>query len=179
MASNSNNDNEPQLPENQSVATFAAGCFWGVELAFQRVLGVVDTKVGYAQGHVDHPTYKQVCSGKTGHVEAIKIVFDKNEVTYPQLLDVFWKIHDPTTLNRQKNDVGTQYRSGIYYHDEDQRKEALASKEEHQKTLRKPIVSEIEPAQRFWEAETYHQKYLQKGGQCADKGCNDFIRCYG
>ncbi|GMF47647.1 unnamed protein product [Phytophthora fragariaefolia] len=163
----------------QSVATFAAGCFWGVQLAFDRVPGVLQTAVGYTQGDVDSPTYRQVCSGRTNHAEAIKIVFDESQVSYDALLRKFWAIHDPTTLNRQKNDKGTQYRSGVYYHSEEQRKAALASKDQHQTTLSKPIVTEILEAKTFWDAEDYHQKYLQKGGQCADKGCDIPIRCYG
>ncbi|KAG6586744.1 peptide-methionine (S)-S-oxide reductase [Phytophthora cinnamomi] len=172
-------DNNNTSGAKQSVATFAAGCFWGVQLAFDRVPGVLETAVGYTQGTVDAPTYRQVCSGRTNHAEAIKIVFDESQVSYDALLQKFWSIHDPTTLNRQKNDKGTQYRSGIYYHSEEQRKAALASKEEHQKTLTKPIVTEIMEAQRFWDAEDYHQKYLENGGQCADKGCDVPIRCYG
>lgn len=149
-----------------------------MQLAFDRVPGVLETAVGYTQGAVDSPTYRQVCSGRTNHAEAIKIVFDESQVSYDALLQTFWAIHDPTTLNRQKNDKGTQYRSGIYYHSEEQRKAALASGE-HQKTLTKPIVTEIMEAKRFWDAEDYHQKYLEKGGQCADKGCDIPIRCYG
>ncbi|GAB9469544.1 Peptide-methionine s-oxide reductase [Globisporangium polare] len=179
MASTAVTSSSNQDEAAQSVATFAAGCFWGVELAFQRLYGVVSTKVGYTHGHVDHPSYKQVCSGKTGHAEAIEIVFNENEISYAQLLDKFWSIHDPTTLNRQKNDVGTQYRSGIYYHSEEQRKQALASKEERQKHVTKSIVTEIEESTTFWDAEDYHQRYLENGGQCADKGCDINIRCYG
>uniref|UniRef100_A0AAV1T0W7 peptide-methionine (S)-S-oxide reductase n=2 Tax=Peronospora matthiolae TaxID=2874970 RepID=A0AAV1T0W7_9STRA len=163
----------------QNVATFAAGCFWSVQLAFDRIPGVLETSVGYTQGTVDHPTYTQVCSGETKHAEAVKIVFDDSKLSYDALLSKFWSIHDPTSLNRQKNDQGTQYRSGIYYHTEEQRKAASASREEHQKTLSKPIVTEIEAAKPFWAAEDYHQKYLEKGGQCADKGCDVPIRCYG
>lgn len=172
-------DNQTQHEAKTSVATFAAGCFWGVQLAFQREFGVLETTVGYAQGHQENPTYRQVCSGKTGHAEAIKIVYDESEISYDQLLKKFWSIHDPTTLNRQKGDVGTQYRSGIYFHNEEQKKQALASKEAHQATLNKPIVTEIEEATVFWDAEEYHQKYLEKGGQCADKGCDIDIKCYG
>jgi|UniRef100_K3XBP8 peptide-methionine (S)-S-oxide reductase/lysine-specific demethylase/histidyl-hydroxylase NO66 len=172
----SNNQDETQ----ECVATFAAGCFWGVQLAFQRLHGVIDTTVGYAQGTVENPSYKQVRTGKTGHAEAIRIVYNVHEISYSQLLDKFWSIHDPTTLNRQKNDVGTQYRSGIYVHSDDQRKEALASFAQRQKHLLKPIVTEVEAAaESFWSAEEYHQQYLAKGGQCADKGCQDRIRCYG
>ncbi|KAK1941216.1 Peptide methionine sulfoxide reductase [Phytophthora citrophthora] len=174
MADNQLDNNKPQ-----NVATFAAGCFWGVQLAFDRVPGVLETSVGYTQGSVDSPTYRQVCTGRTDHAEAINVVFDDSQVSYDALLKKFWSIHDPTTLNRQKNDKGTQYRSGIYYHTDDQRKAALASKEEHQKTLSKPIVTEVMEAKQFWDAEDYHQKYLEKGGQCSDKGCDVPIRCYG
>ncbi|OWY90897.1 Peptide-methionine (S)-S-oxide reductase [Phytophthora megakarya] len=172
-------DNQLEHNAPQSVATFAAGCFWGVQLAFDRVPGVLETSVGYTQGNVDEPTYRQVCSGRTNHAEAIRIVFDEREVSYDALLTKFWSIHDPTTLNRQKNDRGTQYRSGIYFHNEEQRKTALASKEEHQKKLTQPIVTEVEQAKHFWHAEDYHQQYLEKGGQCADKNCEVPIRCYG
>ncbi|KAJ0406854.1 hypothetical protein P43SY_008876 [Pythium insidiosum] len=161
------------------VATFAAGCFWGVQLAFQRLPGVLESTVGYTNGQKKNPTYREVCTGETGHAEAIRIVYDDQLVKYGDLLKLFWQIHDPTTLNRQKNDVGTQYRSGIYYHDEDQKKEATASKEQRQTELTKPIVTEIEEAGEFWPAEDYHQRYLEKGGQCADKGCDTPIRCYG
>lgn len=172
-------DNQADHDATPSVATFAAGCFWGVQLAFDRVPGVLETTVGYAQGDAANPTYRQVCTGKTHHAESIKIKFDESVVSYGDLLQLFWSIHDPTTLNRQKNDVGTQYRSGIYYHDEEQRKQALASKEEREKELEKTIVTEIEEAREFWDAEASHQKYLEKGGQCADKGCDTPIRCYG
>ncbi|ETI43129.1 peptide-methionine (S)-S-oxide reductase [Phytophthora nicotianae] len=175
----SDNQLDNNISKPQSVATFAAGCFWGVQLAFDRLPGVLETTVGYTQGNVDNPTYRQVCTGRTNHAEAICIVYDESQTSYEALLNKFWAIHDPTTLNRQKNDKGTQYRSGIYYHSEDQRKAALASKEEHQKTLIKPIVTEIMEAKQFWDAEDYHQKYLEKGGQCADKGCETPIRCYG
>ncbi|KAF1792161.1 Peptide methionine sulfoxide reductase [Phytophthora cactorum] len=176
MADNQLDNN---ISKPQSVATFAAGCFWGVQLAFDRLPGVLETTVGYTQGDVDSPTYRQVCTGRTNHAEAIRIVFDESQTSYESLLSKFWAIHDPTTLNRQKNDKGTQYRSGIYYHSEDQRKTALASKEEYQKKLSIPIVTEIVEAKQFWDAEDYHQKYLEKGGQCADKGCEVAIRCYG
>ena len=171
--------NNPVATQQCNVATFAAGCFWGVQLAFDRVPGVLKTTVGYTHGTVANPTYRQVCSGQTGHAEAIQVVFDDEKVSCDALLKKFWSIHDPTTLNRQKNDQGTQYRSGIYYHSEDQRDAALASKAEHQTTLTRPIVTEIQEATKFWDAEGYHQKYLEKGGQCADKGCETPIRCYG
>ncbi|KAG6586743.1 Peptide-methionine (S)-S-oxide reductase [Phytophthora cinnamomi] len=158
-----------------SVATFAAGCFWAVQRAFDRVPGVIETSVGYAQGKTDHPTYRTVVTGRTNHAESIKITFDESQVSYDDLLKVFWAIHDPTSLNRQEDDVGTQYRSGIYYQNEEQYKAALVSKEEHQKTLDKPIVTEIEEAKHFWDAEEAHQKYLEKGGNCSDKGTD--VQC--
>ncbi|KAG6971868.1 hypothetical protein JG688_00004260 [Phytophthora aleatoria] len=158
-----------------SIATFAAGCFWAVQRAFDRVPGVIETSVGYSQGKTDNPTYRSVVTGRTNHAESIKITFDESQLTYEELLKVFWSIHDPTSLNRQEGDVGTQYRSGIYYQNEEQRKTALVSKEVHQKTLDKPIVTEIEEAKQFWDAEEAHQKYLEKGGSCSDKGSD--VRC--
>jgi peptide-methionine (S)-S-oxide reductase len=143
-------------------ATFAAGCFWGVEAAFRLVEGVTDTSVGYAGGHV--------CSGRTGHAEAVQVRFDPDRVSYDDLLRLFWDNHDPTTLNRQGPDVGTQYRSAVFFHDEAQEKAALASKEEVERSGRfhRPVVTEITPAGRFWPAEEYHQRYLEKRGlaQC-------------
>ncbi|KAN0035633.1 hypothetical protein ACTA71_004916 [Dictyostelium dimigraforme] len=160
-------------------ATFAAGCFWSVELLFQRVVGISKTRVGYTNGTVENPTYRQVCSGKTGCAEAVELEYNPAEVSYNQLLDLFWSKHDPTTLNRQGNDVGTQYRSGIYYHNEEQKNEAIASKEKEQKKYKNPITTEILPAGVFYPAEDEHQQYLEKGGQCASKNCTDKIRCYG
>lgn len=147
-------------------ATFAAGCFWGVEANFRRVKGVIATAVGYTGGHFEDPTYKDVCTGKTGHAEAVDLLFDPSIVSYTQLLEVFWNIHDPTTLNRQGPDIGTQYRSVIFYHNEQQRSEAVASKENAQRSgkFKKPIVTEIVPASTFYRAEGYHQQYFEKGG---------------
>ncbi|OPY19023.1 MAG: methionine sulfoxide reductase A [Methanomethylovorans sp. PtaU1.Bin073] len=147
-------------------ATFAAGCFWGVEANFRRVKGVIATAVGYTGGHFEDPTYKDVCTGKTGHAEAVDLLFDPSIVSYTQLLEVFWNIHDPTTLNRQGPDIGTQYRSVIFYHNEQQRSEAVASKENAQRSgkFKKPIVTEIVPASTFYRAEEYHQQYFEKGG---------------
>ena len=147
-------------------ATFAAGCFWGVEANFRRVNGVIATAVGYTGGHFQDPTYRDVCTGKTGHAEAVDILFDPAVVSYAQLLEVFWKIHDPTTLNRQGPDVGTQYRSAIFYHNEEQRSLAIGSKEAVQISgkFKKPIVTEIMPASTFYRAEEYHQQYFEKGG---------------
>uniref|UniRef100_A0A7N0RDR1 peptide-methionine (S)-S-oxide reductase n=1 Tax=Kalanchoe fedtschenkoi TaxID=63787 RepID=A0A7N0RDR1_KALFE len=168
----------------QQFAQFGAGCFWGVELAYQRVPGVTKTEVGYSQGVLDKPTYNDVCSGTTGHNEVVRVQFDPKECSYETLLDVFWERHDPTTLNRQGGDVGTQYRSGIYYYTPEQEKAARESLERHQAKLNRKIVTEILPAKKFYRAEEYHQQYLAKGGrfgfgQSAEKGCNDPIRCYG
>lgn len=147
-------------------ATFAAGCFWGVEAAFRRVKGVISTQVGYTGGTFPNPTYEDVCTDRTGHAEAVQIEFDPAQVTYEQLLDVFWSIHDPTTLNRQGPDVGTQYRSAIFYHSPEQEAAARASKEQQQNSgrYRRPIVTEIVPATTFYRAEEYHQRYYEKHG---------------
>ena len=142
--------------------------------------GVVRTEVGYTQGIVKNPDYETVCSGTSGHTEAVQVTFDKHAISYRDLLDVYWDILDPTTRNRQGNDVGTQYRSGIYYHDEDQRVDALASKDKEQRKYGSvPIVVEVLPAQTWYRAEDYHQQYLSKGGQCARTGDLTPIRCYG
>ncbi|XP_020230564.1 peptide methionine sulfoxide reductase [Cajanus cajan] len=168
----------------QQFAQFGAGCFWGVELAFQRASGVTKTEVGYSQGNLHNPSYEDVCSGTTHHSEVVRVQYDPKECSFETLLDVFWSRHDPTTLNRQGNDVGTQYRSGIYYYTPEQEKEARESLEQRQKKLNRKIVTEILPAKKFYRAEEYHQQYLEKGGrfgskQSASKGCNDPIRCYG
>lgn len=149
-------------------AVFAAGCFWGVEATFRQIKGVISTSVGYTGGKTENPTYEQVCSDATGHAEAIEVVFDPQKVSYETLLDVFWKNHDPTTLNRQGPDIGTQYRSAIFYQDETQKATALASKEKVSKNFKKPIVTEIVPAAPYYRAEDYHQQYLEKRGlsQC-------------
>ncbi len=145
-------------------ATFAAGCFWGVETAFREVKGVTSTQVGYAGGSLEDPTYEQVCSGRTGHAETVEVEFDPAEVSYDELLAVFWEIHDPTTLNRQGPDVGAQYRSAIFFHDADQEAAARASKEKLQKSggFKGEIVTEITPASTFYRAEEDHQQYLEK-----------------
>lgn len=145
-------------------AIFAAGCFWGVEATFRKINGVISTRVGYTGGHFKNPTYENVCSHKTGHAEAIEITFDPSIVSFEDLLDVFWKIHDPTSLNRQGWDVGTQYRSAIFYLNESQRAVAISSKEKLEKSgkFKKPIVTEITPATEFYEAEEYHQQYHEK-----------------
>jgi methionine-S-sulfoxide reductase len=145
-------------------ATFGAGCFWGVEAAFRRLNGVSDTRVGYAGGAVDHPTYKQVCSDRTGHAEVVEVTYDEEQVPYEQLLAVFWGEHDPTQRNRQGPDIGSQYRSVIFVHDEVQRRAAEASRERVQARVSKPVATQIEDAPPFWEAEDYHQQYLEKRG---------------
>ena len=148
-------------------ATFAAGCFWGVEAAFQQVAGITSTIVGYTGGTFENPNYEDVCTDRTGHAEAVEIEYDPTEVSYEELLSVFWKIHDPTTLNRQGPDVGTQYRSAIFYHNSDQREAAVVSKKklEHSGFYKRAIVTEIVPAPKFYRAEEYHQRYLEKRGQ--------------
>jgi peptide-methionine (S)-S-oxide reductase len=163
--------NEPkELPMKTETATFAAGCFWGVQAEFDKVKGVVQTTVGYTGGNTEKATYRDVCSDTTGHAEAVQVVFDPTVVTYDQLLDKFWSIHDPTTLNRQGPDFGSQYRSVIFYHSPEQQAAAAASKEKLEKAHRfpRPIVTEIVPAATFWPAEEYHQKYFKKhgGGSC-------------
>ncbi len=150
-------------------ATFGAGCFWGVEEAFRNIEGVTDTAVGYSGGTIERPTYKDVCSGRTGHAEVVQVRFDPDRVSYEQLLDVFWSIHDPTQLNRQGPDVGTQYRSVIFHHTPEQEAAARASREnlEASGRLRRPVVTEITPAAAFWRAEEYHQQYIARGGKAA------------
>jgi len=151
-------------------ATFAAGCFWGVEAAFRQVPGVVSTAVGYMGGTLENPTYQDVCTDKTGHAEAVQITYDPSKTSYNDLLRVFWENHDPTTLNRQGPDVGTQYRSVIFYRTPEQEALARASKEslERAGAFKRPIVTEIVPASTFYRAEEYHQQYLEKRGlaQC-------------
>ena len=151
-----------------AIATFAAGCFWGVEASFQCIKGIKQTIVGYSGGHTKHPSYEQVCSDTTGHAECIQINFDPSIISYEQLLEVFWQCHDPTQLNRQGVDVGSQYRSIIFYHDEIQHKDALQSLKilKEQEIFAHPIVTEIIPATDFWRAEEYHQNYLKKRGIC-------------
>ena len=148
-------------------ATFGAGCFWGVEAAFRQVEGVLATSAGYIGGSLENPTYKDVCSGKTGHAEAVEVEYDPSKVSYDELLNLFWKIHDPTTLNRQGPDFGSQYRSAIFYHDSEQESAAATSKEKLQNSghYRDPIVTEITPAPEYYPAEDYHQQYMEKQGR--------------
>ena len=145
-------------------ATFGAGCFWGVESALQNIKGIKSTTVGYMGGNLKNPTYGDVCTDKTGHAEVVQILYDPTKISYDQLLNIFWSMHDPTQLNRQGVDIGTQYRSVIFYHNENQKQIAKKSKNKQQKTgkYKKPISSEITPAKEFYPAEEYHQKYLEK-----------------
>ena len=148
-------------------ATFGAGCFWGVEAAFRRVKGVTSTRVGYSGGTMKNPTYNDVCTDRTGHAEVVEVEYDPAKVSYEELLNVFWDIHDPTTLNRQGPDVGTQYRSVIFSHSPEQQAIAKPSKEklQHSGRFKRPIATEITPASEFYMAEDYHQQYLEKRGQ--------------
>jgi peptide-methionine (S)-S-oxide reductase len=146
-------------------ATFGAGCFWGVEAAFRQIEGVTRTRVGYAGGTLENPTYQDVCSRTTGHAEVVEVTYDPERVSYEQLLDVFWHKHDPTQRNRQGWDVGDQYRSVVFFHDAEQREAALQSKAREQANVSDPIVTQVEPAGTFYEAEGYHQQYLEKRGR--------------
>lgn len=147
-------------------ATFGAGCFWGVEDAFRQVDGVTSTAVGYSGGHFENPTYEDVCADKTGHAEVVKVDFDENRVSYEDLLKIFWNVHDPTTLNRQGSDVGSQYRSIIFYRTKDQEKTAIESRKNLEKSKKypNPIVTEIVQAKTYYRAEEYHQQYFEKRG---------------
>lgn len=146
-------------------ATFGAGCFWGVEETYRQTKGVLATAVGYEGGQVNNPTYKDVCTGRTGHAEVVQVEFDPKQVSYDKLLDIFWHSHNPTSLNRQGPDIGTQYRSVVFFHSSQQEKAAQTSKEKLQKIgYKSPIVTQIVPASVFWKAEDYHQQYLAKRG---------------
>ncbi|GAC1620981.1 MAG: peptide-methionine (S)-S-oxide reductase MsrA [Candidatus Elarobacter sp.] len=149
---------------NRQTATFAAGCFWGVEADFREIPGVLDAESGYSGGTAENPSYRQVCTGTTGHAEAVRVTFDADVVSYDALLDAFWSLHDPTQLNRQGPDVGTQYRSAVFYDDESQRTAAEASKKRAQARFARPIATQIAPSQPFFRAEDYHQRYLEKQG---------------
>lgn len=148
-------------------ATFAAGCFWGVEAAFRQVPGVLDAVSGYTGGRTQNPSYKEVCSDNTGHAEAVEVTYDPSRVTYDKLLGIFWQIHDPTTMNRQGPDVGSQYRSAIFTHDTSQRDAARASLQQEQSNQQRPIVTEVVEAPEFYPAEEYHQRYFEKNGGAA------------
>ena len=148
------------------IATFAAGCFWGVEAKFRGVPGVLEAVSGYAGGHTENPTYRDVCTDTTGHAEVVQVTFDPSKVSYQQLLEVFWKMHDPTQINRQGPDFGTQYRTAIFFHSTEQEAIAMKAKDALNASgrFRQPIATEITPAGPFWRAEEYHQRYLEKRG---------------
>jgi peptide-methionine (S)-S-oxide reductase len=162
----------PPFPEGTRLALFGMGCFWGAEKKFWQTPGVVSTQVGYAAGSTENPTYRQVCSGRTGHAEVVRVVYDPARVSYDELLRLFWESHDPTQGMRQGNDVGTQYRSGIYFYDDAQRATAEAARDAYQRSLSAAgygrITTEIAPAKEFYYAEDYHQQYLAKNpeGYC-------------
>ena len=162
-------DNPSFAPDsmlNTDTATFGGGCFWCIEAIFQQMNGVIAVASGYSGGQREHPTYEQVCSGTTGHAEVVQVIYDPSKVSYPELLEVFWGVHDPTTLNRQGADVGTQYRSVIFYHNEMQHQLAEEYKQKLDKSgaFNDPIVTEISPAKPFYKAEKYHQNYYNKNG---------------
>ena len=157
-------------------ATFGAGCFWGVEAAFRQLEGVTQTRVGYTGGHTDDPSYEDVCSHATGHAEVVEVTYDDERLSYDDLLKVFWGKHDPTQLNRQGWDIGDQYRSVVFFHDNEQQEEAQRSKADEQTRHSQPVVTQIEPAQTFFEAEDYHQQYLEKRGQSS---CTPALRKVG
>jgi peptide-methionine (S)-S-oxide reductase len=152
-------------PVNLEKATFGAGCFWGVEAAFRRLAGVKSTQVGYMGGTLKNPSYEAVCTDRTGHAEVVEVTFDPRIVSYHDLLEAFWDNHNPTTRDRQGPDVGTQYRSAIFYYSPEQLVEARHSREAAQARFPKPIVTQIVPASEFWRAEEYHQQYLEKRGE--------------
>lgn len=169
---------QPPFPEGMKVATFALGCFWGAERKFWQLDGVYSTSVGYIAGHTPNPTYREVCSGMTGHTEAVQVVYDPSKISYEELLKVFWESHDPTQGMRQGNDVGTQYRSGIYTYSDEQKQLAEASRQAYQEALKAAgygdITTEIMEAPEYYYAEEYHQQYLAKnpGGYCGLGGTN-------
>ena len=154
------------MKEKTEIATFAAGCFWGVEATFRKLKGVISTRVGYVGGHTKNPTYHDVCTDETGYAEAVEVTYDPAKISYEKLLDVFWQNHDPTQVNRQGPDVGTQYRSEIFYHNHEQKTAAIKSREKLQKSgkYKNPIATEITQATKFYQAEDYHQQYLEKKG---------------
>src|ERR1700733_15168530 len=159
--------NDRPDPEGAQLATFAAGCFWGIEASFREIEGVLDTRVGYTGGTAADPSYKQVCSGATGHAEAVQVWFDPELTSYDELLETFWSIHNPTSRNRQGWDFGSQYRSAVFFDDPEQERQAMASRDERQTNVARPIVTEIVAATPFYDAEEYHQRYFEKHGGAA------------
>jgi len=170
---NSKSDEKAEHSFKSETAIFAAGCFWGIEQKFSLLPGVVSTVVGYTGGHTENPTYRQVCSDKTGHAEAVKLTFDANKISYQELLDFFFKFHDPTQVNRQGPDVGTQYRSAIFYLDETQKDAAEKTVEKLNESgrFKRPVATQVVPASEFYKAEEYHQKYYQKRKKDNSQGC--------
>lgn len=166
MENNRMEENKSLEDSTMEKAIFAAGCFWGVEAAFRETDGVTATRVGYTGGHAETPTYRQVCSDNTGHAEAVEVTFDPTRVSFGELLSVFWNAHDPTQVNRQGPDIGSQYRSAVFYLSDTQKSAALESKKELEASgqFKRPIATEISAATAFWEAEEYHQQYLEKRG---------------
>jgi peptide-methionine (S)-S-oxide reductase len=158
---------EDDGPAGAERATFAAGCFWGVEAAFRETPGVLRTAVGYTGGHVASPTYRQVCNSRTGHAEAVEVWFDPAQISYAKLLETFWRIHNPTSRNRQGFDFGSQYRSAIFCHGADQQAIAIESRDAEQPSRKRQIVTQITPASAFYRAEEYHQRYLEKHGRAS------------
>jgi len=169
----------PTTYKQYKVASFSGGCFWGTELHYQRIPGVIATCIGYTQGAVKRPNYDQVCSGSTGHTEGVQLLYDPTIVSYERLLTKLFNTLDPTLLNQVGNDKGTQYRHGIYYHSDEQLDVARQFIAESQSRYSDPIVTELSQATVFWPAENYHQRYLEKGGQSAEKECEETVRCYG
>eukprot|EP00543_Licmophora_paradoxa_P008680 CAMPEP_0202453002 /NCGR_PEP_ID=MMETSP1360-20130828/11088_1 /ASSEMBLY_ACC=CAM_ASM_000848 /TAXON_ID=515479 /ORGANISM="Licmophora paradoxa, Strain CCMP2313" /LENGTH=356 /DNA_ID=CAMNT_0049071989 /DNA_START=846 /DNA_END=1916 /DNA_ORIENTATION=- len=177
---NNNNNDDDDDDQLYEVATFAGGCFWGTELHFQRIPGVVATCVGYTQGDIPKPNYEQVCTGQTGHTEGIQLLFQPQQCTYQSLVrKLMSTIPDPTLLNQVGNDRGTQYRHGIYFHSEEQKEAAKQILGEYEGRVDGSIATELLPAKVFWPAENYHQRYLEKGGQSAEKDASEKVRCYG
>jgi peptide-methionine (S)-S-oxide reductase len=170
-------NNDPSTPHKTETATFANGCFWCTEAIFEELNGVISATSGYTGGHTENPTYKQVCTGETGHAECLQIVYDPAKISFDELLEVFWKTHDPTTLNRQGADVGTQYRSEIFYHNEEQKLKAEKYKSELDKSgaFDKPIVTQIAPFTKFYAAEDYHQRYFENN-ESSNPYCSIMIR---
>jgi peptide-methionine (S)-S-oxide reductase len=154
--------NASESSERTETASFGAGCFWQPEMSFRELDGVIETAVGYEGGHVDNPTYEQVCTGTTGHAEVTQVTFDPDRISFEELVEKFWQMHDPTQVDRQGPDVGSQYRSVIFTNNPEQEAAAKASKERAQERFRQPIATSVEPATGFWRAEEYHQCYLQK-----------------
>ena len=179
LAQSQTNERMDAITENKenemhAIAYFAAGCFWGVEAIFQDMEGVIETTVGYMNGRTQNPSYRDICNTDTGHAEAVEVVYDPSQINYASLCRYFWRLHDPTTINRQGPDVGSQYRSGIFYHTEEEREIAQAVKIEAQRHWKEKIVTEILPAERFYDAEVYHQDYFKNRG-ITHSGCH-FLR---